>query len=308
LAGQVDGTSLPFGGCNEDSALLNSPVDTLLSFVPGQAIQISSVSGQVYLNNYGSWTPNAGGITNATGGTGSTLGLSAVTGPIGGLVGVFLASGLPNANATPTNLNFSANYWAQTTITPLLQQTFFIGSGTNSSGNPQNFIVPSGATRLLLGVLDSYNCNGENYGSYQVSVSLANTDSVGDGIPDWWRSLYFGGSGTTTNNQNCATCDADGTGQNNLFKYVAGLDPTDPASVFALVIQSVPSQPTQMNLTYGPITSGRTYTLQSRTNMVSGTWNTQDISDFQIDGSQVTVTDANATQPNKFYRIEISLP
>ena len=48
-------------------------------------------------------------------------------------------------------------------------------------------------------------------------------DSVGDGIPDWWRAQYFGGNGTTTNGQSCATCDADGTGQNNLFKYVAGL-------------------------------------------------------------------------------------
>ena len=30
----------------------------------------------------------------------------------------------------------------------------------------------------------------------------------------------------------CATCDFDGTGQNNLFKYIAGLDPTNPSSAF----------------------------------------------------------------------------
>ena len=31
-------------------------------------------------------------------------------------------------------------------------------------------------------------------------------DSVGDGIPDWWRAQYFGGNGTTTNALSCATC------------------------------------------------------------------------------------------------------
>jgi len=35
------------------------------------------------------------------------------------------------------------------------------------------------------------------------------TDSVGDGISDWWRARYFASSGTTTNSQSCATCDPD---------------------------------------------------------------------------------------------------
>ena len=47
--------------------------------------------------------------------------------------------------------------------------------------------------------------------------------SVGDGIPSWWRQAYFGAA-TPSNNSDCATCDFDGTGQNNLFKYVAGLN------------------------------------------------------------------------------------
>ena len=37
----------------------------------------------------------------------------------------------------------------------------------------------------------------------------------------------------------CATCDFDGTGQNNLFKYIAGLDPTNPSSAFGLNIAMV---------------------------------------------------------------------
>jgi uncharacterized repeat protein (TIGR03803 family) len=132
-------------------------------------------------------------------------------------------------------------------------------------------------------------------------------DSVGDGIPDWWRGQYFGGNGTTTNSQSCATCDANGTGQNNLFKYVAGLNPTSSASVFVFSIQTVNSQ--QKNLIYGPIAVGRTYAPQFRTNLVSGTWAAlTGFSGPTTNLNQVTITDQNATQTSRFYRIEISFP
>jgi Concanavalin A-like lectin/glucanases superfamily/Divergent InlB B-repeat domain len=70
--------------------------------------------------------------------------------------------------------------------------------------------------------------------SHTLVANFANstTDSVGDGIPDCWRQLYFGGNGQSTDSLSCANCDVNGTGQNNLFKYVAGLDPTNPTSVF----------------------------------------------------------------------------
>jgi subtilase family serine protease len=134
-------------------------------------------------------------------------------------------------------------------------------------------------------------------------------DSVGDGIPDWWRQQYFGGSGMTTGSQSCATCDADGTGQNNLFKYVAGLDPTNPASVFVLQIASITGQPNQKNLIFNPEVSGRTYTPQFRTDLVSGAWATlTGFSGPVTNVNQVTVTDLSATNQSKFYRIDISLP
>src|SRR5207244_843103 len=64
-------------------------------------------------------------------------------------------------------------------------------------------------------------------------------DSVGDGIPDLWCAQYFGGNGTSTNSQSCAACDADATGQNNLFKYVTGLNTTNSASVFVFSVENV---------------------------------------------------------------------
>jgi hypothetical protein len=65
--------------------------------------------------------------------------------------------------------------------------------------------------------------------------SPVTVDTVGDGIADSWRRQYFGGTGKTTNNFSCATCDADGTGQNNFFKFTAGLDPTNSASRLAII-------------------------------------------------------------------------
>jgi len=61
-----------------------------------------------------------------------------------------------------------------------------------------------------------------------------NLDSVGDGIPDWWRAFYFGGDGTTTNAQSCATCDSDMDGLTTREEWIAGTDPTSAFSTFRI--------------------------------------------------------------------------
>jgi hypothetical protein len=148
-------------------------------------------------------------------------------------------------------------------------------------------------------------------GSYLGATGSASVQVLGpyanSGIADSWLVQYFG----TPPNPNAApTVDADGTGQNNLFKYVAGLDPTNPASVFVLKIASVTGQPSQRNLVYDPIAGGRTYAVEFRTNLVSGSYAA--LSGFTgpvtNNGNQVTVTDPSATQASKFYRVHISLP
>jgi hypothetical protein len=89
---------------------------------------------------------------------------------------------------------------------------------------------------LLTAVANVYaNPVGNIYGSYLGATSNAAIQVLGpyanSGIADSWLLQYFG----TPPNPNAApTADADGTGQNNLFKYIAGLDPTNPASVFVL--------------------------------------------------------------------------
>lgn len=150
-----------------------------------------------------------------------------------------------------------------------------------------------------LGVLGSgsllvLNSNPDNYGIY-----------ANDNIPDSVQVQYFG----LDNPNGVASADADGTGQNNLFKYVAGLDPTNPASIFVLKIASVPGQPSQKKLTFLPWASGRTYTPEFRTDLTAGSYATLlGYSGPTTNSTEISVTDVDATQPNKFYRIRISLP
>jgi hypothetical protein len=115
---------------------------------------------------------------------------------------------------------------------------------------------------------------------------------------------YFGYS-SYTDNTSCAACDFDGTGQNNFFKYVAGLDPTDPTQVFT--VQIVASNQ-MVNLTYGPVNATDTYTVQSSPDL--NTNNFSNITNFtaQANGNQVTVTDLQPWPSNEFYHIQISLP
>ena len=142
----------------------------------------------------------------------------------------------------------------------------------------------------------------DNFGSY-----------AGDGIGDDWQVQYFG----QPPNANAApNVDYDHTGQTNLFKYIAGLNPLDSNSRFVLKIAAVPDPlhpgqflSGQKNLIFSPLVAGRTYTVSSRPSMTIGSYvpltNPSAPSDA---GQQRTITDFSASGPAKFYRVEITKP
>lgn len=105
-----------------------------------------------------------------------------------------------------------------------------------------DFSTFSPENQLLLGPVAA-----TNQGNYTVSISnpaggltsipaslTVLPDSDGDGIPDSWMLEYFGHTNGTAADNSLASDDADGSGMNNLEKYLAGLNPTNPASGFQL--------------------------------------------------------------------------
>jgi PKD repeat protein len=120
-----------------------------------------------------------------------------------------------------------------------------------------------------------------------------------------WQLQYFGCTNCT---QAAPTTDYDGTGQNNAFKYAAGLNPTNASAVFVFSVAPATNQTGAVNLNFSPAFTGHTYTPQYTTNIVNGTWQTLNASTPVTNGSQVTISDTNTITSAKFYRLNISYP
>ncbi|MGD0059463.1 MAG: TIM-barrel domain-containing protein [Verrucomicrobiia bacterium] len=190
--------------------------------------------------------------------------------------------------------------------------------GTQSQfGIPQSGAgVSNGSTNILINAV----LNGEyqftfNDVSLAYSVQLFTGDSVGDGIPDWWRAQYFSNGtntyfGNTTNSQSCATCDPDGDGMNNLQEYLSGTVPTNSASF--LHITSVTPQGTNMVVTWYTA-GGHTNVVQAASGLPNGSYsnNFVDVSPYIIiQGSGDTTTNytdlgAATNSPSRYYRVRL---
>lgn len=142
-----------------------------------------------------------------------------------------------------------------------------------------------------------------------LTVKNVNTDDLGsyagDGIDDAWQVQYFGQPPNPLAGPNV---DADGTGQTNLFKYVAGLDPLNPSSRFVLKIAPVNGQPGQKNLIFSPRLVDRAYTVKAKLSLTSGSYAPLPNSSFSDNGQERTVTDFDGNGATKFYIVEITKP
>lgn len=164
LAGTVNGTTASYGDVapNQSPVLVTglSSGQTLTFAVSGSVNNIPSPSGL---------TPDGGSFYNHS--PGQENGISDVIAPINSLIGVFLGS---SNGVVPGALDFSViGGLDYTSLSPSLQQVFFIGDGLTSLSQVQEIIVPVGATSLYLGTMDGYGWYN-NYGSFDVTVSGTN--------------------------------------------------------------------------------------------------------------------------------------
>jgi hypothetical protein len=135
--------------------------------------------------------------------------------------------------------------------------------------------------------------NPDNFGLY-----------AGDGIDDAWQVQYFG----VGNPQALPGGDPDGDGQTNRYEYIVGTIPTDPASLFRLRIEKVGGFPLRKNLIFSPRFPSRTYTPEYRVNVDSGVFAPVPLISTSDVGVERTVTDLQATNDHRFYRIRVTFP
>jgi hypothetical protein len=166
LAGMPDGT---LGGAG-DSAPAQSPVlVTGLTLAPGNSLNFTVWGLAAHGPNKPLW--NADGGTLSSHSFGALFGMSDLGGPLASLVGVFLTDTQPDLNSAPPTLTWAGQSFGEyATLSPLLQQPFFIGDGLTGGGQQQWVFIPTGATRLYLGTLDGLRWS-DNIGGFEVQVS-----------------------------------------------------------------------------------------------------------------------------------------
>ncbi len=159
----------------------------------------------------------------------------------------------------------------------------------------------------MSGFAYSANCGWINlddlHGHYVQTDSIAKgADTDGNGLADAWEYTFFGHTGVDPNG------DADGTGQTNLFKYLAGLDPLD-GSRFILTINTITGQPTERSLSFGPIACFRSYVIEFAPILGNESWSALATGSSPVDVDTTrTVVDTAAVGNQRFYRVTISHP
>ncbi len=131
---------------------------------------------------------------------------------------------------------------------------------------------------------------------YSLMTLSANEDpdSDADGLPDWWEKKHFGESTTATASALCSN------GVNTILQaYIAGLDPTDPQSVFSV---SALDPSFSLNIIQWNAISGRVYSVYWTTNLLNG---------FQCLESNILWPQGAYTNPNTvpygYYKTEVQL-
>jgi len=282
-----------------------------------QASEHASINYNITANNF------SGGGAHATstsytsdGNVGGVSGIATAVSPTeivkSGFIGQLTEVSMVHIAATPTTVNeattrqltATATLDDATTVVLLgtdLNWSVVSGPVTGINGNglaaASNVYQDTSATvqgsyRSVNGtlVLNIVNIGNDDLGLY-----------AGDGLPDAWQVQYFG-----LNNPLAApTVDASGTGQNNLLKYTAGLNPTDRNS---RLVTNVGGTGGAHTFTISPRLNDRTYTVQFSTTLQPNDWQPLNGANVQDYGQTRILTDPDSTALRKFYRLQVSFP
>lgn len=179
LAGMPSGTTANFTNQGwVDKAPANSPTAASGLTISSGAILTFGYTGAVsYYPGTQPFDPDGNPswiIDNyyATANGNAEHGMANLKAPLTSVIGVFLDASQPDSTAAPAMLDFSsASSRDFASLSPQLKQPFFIGNGYRADGvTLQNFVVPTGATRLYIGVMDGQQWS-DNSGSLSTTVT-----------------------------------------------------------------------------------------------------------------------------------------
>jgi hypothetical protein len=172
LAGMPSGSTIAATGGNPTSARApdNSPAQvTGINLSAGNELVFRQASGTTSYINAGNYGPD--GQTDWIVNQAAVNGINTTYAPIQALMGIFLDDRAPNTYSQAAALDFSTSTSRNfSSLSPQLKQVFFIGDGLDNNGNLQRFVVPNGATRLYLGIMDEKGWWWDNTGELTVTA------------------------------------------------------------------------------------------------------------------------------------------
>ena len=148
--------------------------------------------------------------------------------------------------------------------------------------------------------------NPHQRGHFWVATNGRSYARFAPGAMGEWQQQFFDALTLNEPSISGPPADPDGDGQPNEFEFIAGLIPTDPQSRFLQSLQPLPEEPARMRLQISPRLTDRSYAVETSSTLD----NWQPLGGFTTSdaGNVRTITDMNATEAKKQYRVRITKP
>jgi Flp pilus assembly protein TadG len=172
LAGASNGTKVAATDDNPTPSVAPAQSPTAvngISLTPGHTIVFRQASGKTSYTDAADYGPD--GNTDWIVEQQAVNGINKTKAPLNAMVAIFLDDRTPNTYAQGVAGDFSSPSSRDfSTLAPPLKQVFFVGDGLNSAGNLQQFVVPAGATRMYLGIMDEKGWWWDNTGTLSTTI------------------------------------------------------------------------------------------------------------------------------------------